>query len=189
MKIVLIRHSNTEVEPDKYNPLWRLSEKGITNAEILASHPLVQNIEVIYTSNQLKALHTGIIVSSKIGVFVKQREDLTELTSLTNDWKEDYEGFIHDIYNGVIERHGDGESLTEATDRFIKAVTDIAKTQSDKRVIGIVAHGNVLSLLASQYEDRNALTIHHAITMPDVAVLDWETKEFDVKFGNYAANH
>lgn len=189
MKIVLIRHSNTEVEPDKYNPLWRLSEKGITNAEILASHPLVQNIEVIYTSNQLKALHTGIIVSSKIGVFVKQREDLTELTSLTNDWKEDYEGFIHDIYNGVIERHGDGESLTEATDRFIKAVTDIAKTQSDKRVIGIVAHGNVLSLLASQYEDRNALTIHHAITMPDVAVLDWETKEFDVKFGNYVSNH
>lgn len=185
MKIVLIRHSNTEVEPEKYNPLWRLSEKGIKNAEALASHSFVQDIDVLYTSNQLKALHTGIIVASQIGVFLKQHEDLTELTSLTNSWKEDYEGFINDIYNCVIERYGDGESLAEATERFTIAVADIVAKESEASTVGIVAHGNVLSLFASQYEDRTALQIHHAISMPDIAVLDWETKQFEVMFGNY----
>ena len=67
MKIVLIRHSNTKVEPEKYNPLWSLSEKGVVAASVLAEHILVQDIDVVYTSNQLKALHTGIVIASKLG--------------------------------------------------------------------------------------------------------------------------
>lgn len=185
MKIVFIRHAHTVVEPEKYNPLWKLSGKGVEQASALARHQLVQEIEVIYTSNQLKALHTGVLVAEELGVFVKVREDLTELTSLTNDWKEDYDGFIHDIYSGATLRYGDGESLAEATERFTKAVIEIAIAEQGKRVIGIVAHGDVLSLFASQYEDCTALEIHHAIRMPDVAVFDFEKKEFEVKFGNY----
>lgn len=185
MKLVLIRHSNSKVDSGKYNPLWVLSEKGIENAKKLAEHSLVQNIDVIYTSNQLKALHTGIIVASKLGVFVKQRDDLTELTSLTNDWKEDYDGFIHDIYEGKIERHGDGESLQEATVRFNQALEEIVQLETCVNTIGIVAHGNVLSLFSAQYEDRSALEIHDTIAMPDVAVFDWESKTFAVQFGNY----
>ncbi len=189
MKLVLIRHSNTKMEPEKYNPLWSLSLKGIENASRLAEHPLVQDIEVIYTSNQLKALHTGVIIASNLGVFVNQHEDLTELTSLTNDWKEDYDGFINDIYSGNIVRHGDGESLQEATARFTRTLVDIVSNENGKNVIGVVAHGNVLSLFASQYEDRTALEIHHSIQMPDIAVLDWESKTFEVTFGNYGHNN
>lgn len=185
MKLVLIRHSNTKVEPDKYNPLWSLSEKGIENASRLANHSLLQNIEIIYTSNQLKALHTGIIIASKLGVFVKQSENLTELTSLTNDWKEDYNKFIDDIYTGKIDRHQNGESLQEATVRFTKEIEEIVASEGDKNIIGIVAHGNVLSLFASQYENRSALEIHHAIQMPDIAILDWKNKTFDITFGEH----
>lgn len=185
MKFVLIRHANTKAVANKYNPLWSLSEKGVVNATKLAPHPLLADIELIYTSNQLKAIHTGIIVAEHLGVFLKQRDDLTELTSLTNDWKEDYEGFIHAIYSGTIERHGNGESLAEATNRFTYALESIVTTESDKNVIGIVAHGNVLSLFASQFEDRTALEIHHQITMPDIAVFDWDTKTFSTTFGSY----
>jgi len=185
MKIILIRHSHTVVEPEKYNPLWKLSEKGVEQASALAKHSHVQEIEVLYTSNQLKALHTGVLVAEEFGVFVKVRENLTELTSLTNDWKADYDGFIHDIYSGTILRHGDGESLAEATERFTKAVADIVTIEQDKEVVGIVAHGNILSLFASQYEDRTALEIHHVIRMPDIAVFDFEKKVFEVSFGKY----
>jgi len=185
MKIILIRHAQTTIEPEKYNPLWSLSDKGITGAQQLANSQLLQGMEVMYTSDQLKALHTGIIIASKLGVFVKQRADLTELTSLTNDWKADYGGFVNDIYSGVIERHGDGESLTEATQRFNQAVAEIVVMEADKQLIGIVAHGNVLALFAAQFEQRDALTIHQAITMPDIAVFDWESKTFDVQFGHY----
>jgi broad specificity phosphatase PhoE len=185
MKIVLMRHAHTAVEPEKYNPLWKLSEKGIEQANALAQHSLVQNIEVIYTSDQLKAIHTGIIVASSLGVPLKQCADLTELTSLTNDWKEDYGGFIHDMYTGRIERHNDGESLAEAMRRFTQAITEIAIQEQNKEVIGIVAHGNVLALFSSQYEARDALAIHNDITMPDIAVLDWATKEFTTPFGVY----
>lgn len=189
MKLVFIRHSNTTVEPEKYNPLWSLSDTGIVNAQTLAQSPLVQDIEVIYSSNQLKALHTAVIIGSQIGVFVKQRDDLTELTSLTNDWKADYDGFISDIYSGKIERHGDGESLPEATERFTNAINTIVAIERDRTSVGIVAHGNVLSLFAAQYETRTALEIHHAINMPDIAVLDWENKTFSVTFGKYEPNH
>jgi len=189
MKIILIRHAHTTIEPEKYNPLWSLSDKGIVSAQQLANQQLLQGIEVIYTSNQLKALHTGLIVASKLGVFVKQRADLTELTSLTNDWKADYVGFVNDIYSGAIKRHGDGESLAEATQRFSQAVAEIVVIEADKQVIGIVAHGNVLSLFAAQFEQRDALTIHHVISMPDIAVFDWESKTFDVQFGHYESSN
>lgn len=184
-KVILIRHSNTKVESDKYNPLWSLSDTGIEKATQLAVNPLLQDIEIIYASNQLKAIHTGIIVASELGVWLKQRADLTELTSLTNKWIEDYPQFIDDIYTGKIERMNDGESLQEARSRFTNAIDEIIQIESDKDVIGIVAHGNVLSLYASQFEDRDALDIHHSICMPDIAVLDWESKTFDITFGNY----
>lgn len=185
MKIVLIRHSNSEVEPEKYNPLWRLSEKGVTRANELAQHPLIQNIEVIYTSDQLKAIHTGIIVAAEIGVPLHQVPELTELTSLTNEWKADFDGFVHDIYTGVIERWKDGESLEEARMRFSGSIAEIVQNTPEHDTIGIVAHGNVLSLFAAEYEERTAHEIHQIISQPDLAVFDWKSKTFETTFGTY----
>lgn len=182
-KLVLIRHAHTQVEPQKANPLWQLSQQGIESMSGFVKNPLLCDMDVLYTSNQLKAIHTGIIIASELGIFLKQREDVTELTSLTNEWKEDYEGFITGMYSGAIERHEDGESLDEAHKRFSQAIHEIAEIEQEQDVVGVVAHGNVLSLFAAAYESRSALEIHHAIKMPDIAVLDWETKTFDVVFG------
>jgi len=187
-KIIFLRHSNTNIEPEKYNPLWSLSDLGIENAEKLKTNPLLEDIEVLYTSNQIKAIHTGVIVASELNVFLKQEDNLTELTSLTNDWIDDYPKFIEDIYTGKIERMNGGETLEEARIRFTNTVDEIVKTEPDKEVIGIVAHCNVLALYASQFEDRGALEIHHSIEMPDIAVLDWESKTFDIRFGNHEKN-
>ncbi len=71
-KLILIRHSNTIAEPQKYNPLWSLSATGIENTEKLKSSSLLKNVQVVYTSNQLKAIHTGIIIASELAVFLKQ---------------------------------------------------------------------------------------------------------------------
>ena len=79
--------------------------------------------------------------------------------------------------------------MSEATNRFTQAITEVVNNESDKHVIGIVAHGNVLALFASQYEDRDALAIHSSIRMPDIAIFDWEQKTFDILFGNYESNN
>ncbi len=78
-----------------------------------------------------------------------------------------------------------GETLEECKARFTNAINKIVQDELDMDVIAIVAHGNVLSLYASQFESRTALEIHRSIQMPDIAILDWETKTFDVTFGNY----
>ena len=143
---------------------------------------LPQEISTVYTSNQPKAIHTGVIAASHVHCPLHIEPNLTELTSLTNAWIEDHEKFVNDIYTGVIERMNNGESLVEARERFAGAVEKIALGHREGDTIAIVAHGNVLALFSSMYEERGAQELQALMQMPDYAVFDWESKSFDKKF-------
>jgi len=67
--------------------------------------------------------------------------------------------------------------------RFSSAVEKIVSSNSDKGTIGIVSHGNVLSLYIGQFDERRALGIHGSLKMPDYAILDWDSKKLLKQFG------
>lgn len=183
MKLTLIRHSKTILEKDKPNLLWQLSEEGIHLATELAKSEHIKTITTLYSSFQTKALQTALILAKDNYIPIRPDNRLTELTSITNGWFDNYEQTMHDFYTGKIERINGGERISEGRMRINQAIEEITKQHKPEDNIGIVAHGNILSILSAQYCNKTELELHSLIQMPDIAVLDWETKQFSTFYG------
>lgn len=188
MQIKLIRHSKTLVESQKPIVRWGLSEVGIERAKALSGKEIIQGVDVIYSSLQTKALETTLYLAKPNGIRIETDDNLTEITSFTNKFITKDEGYIqgvHDFYHGKVDRIAGGETAEEALQRFNTALERIVAQETKKGVkrLGIVSHGNILAHFTAQYADVTPFSLHDKIQMPDVAVLDWDTKKFTSMWG------
>lgn len=185
MKIVLIRHSKSLVNPNIPITSWGLSEEGRTLAKKLNSLPQIKTLEVIYSSLQPKALETAALATEDMGIEVKTDNNLTESTSFTNKFVslKELEENTRKYYAEKTCSINDGETFVEAQARLAKALNDIVKKEQDKETIGIVSHGNILAGFVSQITQVDPYEIVEKIKQPDVAVFDWDTKQFISGFG------
>jgi broad specificity phosphatase PhoE len=185
MKLYLVRHSKTKFEPETPNEEWVLSDEGVERAELLARHPILADLELVYTSMQLKAMATGLKIAETLRIPMRPDHGLTELSSITRGFIPNYEEAVSQLYAGEIDRINGGETLDEAHVRFCETVGRIATSHPDVDRLAIVAHCNVLSLFSAPYDGRSAHDLHGSMGMPDVAILDWDTKKFDMPFGEF----
>lgn len=186
----MIRHSKTLVEPGKPIVLWGLSDEGIKRAKALSGQDVIKNIQCIYSSLQIKALETCIYLAKPNGIPIKTNNGFTEITSFTNKFITEDEGYkqgVHDFYQNIVGRIAEGETSKEALERFnliLKKVVD-EEAKGDVGNIGIVSHGNILSYFTAQYAEITPYELHDKIQMPDVAIFDWDTKRFINLWGAY----
>jgi broad specificity phosphatase PhoE len=184
MQLILVRHSKTLQEKSKSNLLWQLSSEGIQLADALSQNQLIKNIECLYTSDQTKALQTTLLLAKDNYIPIKIFPQLTEATSITNGYFENYESRVTQWHNTKEDRINNGETAKEALARFNETIKNIVESsQSIYPCIGIVSHANVLSLYTAQFEDRTSSEIHSHIRMPDIAVLDWDEHRLIKRFG------
>ncbi len=62
MKIVLIRHSKTLVEPQKSIVLWGLSDEGIERAKVLSGNDVIKSIQVMYASHMASVAGSVLMI-------------------------------------------------------------------------------------------------------------------------------
>jgi broad specificity phosphatase PhoE len=187
MKIIFIRHSKTQQEPNIPIVLWNLTEEGIDRAYDLSNNKDIKDIDIIYTSLQTKALETTLILASKNIIPVKTDNRLTEITSFTlkfTSGKTEYEKKQEAMYSGKVQRMDGGESFEDALGRFNTALEEIVKNENKFQNIGIVSHGNMLATFTASYLDMPAKEIQSKIKMPDYAIFDWDKKRFLKLFTN-----
>lgn len=183
-KLILVRHSLTRKDFEVNPLLWELSEQGELLAKLLADNEVFGGVEAVYSSDQRKAIQTAEFIAVRLGLSVQVNPKLTEYTSITNGFFDDYEGTIARWYAGEILRINDGETVQEGLERFTTAIGQIAVECEDLDRVVVVAHANVLSQFAASHADgRSAIELHHGMQMPDVAVLDWGSIVFDKRFG------
>src|SRR5258706_640058 len=115
MKLVLIRHSQSLVNPTVPIDSWGLSDEGMYLAKKLQENKDVQKIQIIYSSLQPKALETAILATKNKGVFLKTNDRLTETTSFTKKFEEldVLEKNTKDFHSGKVDRLNNGESKSE----------------------------------------------------------------------------
>ncbi|MGI8419080.1 MAG: histidine phosphatase family protein [Candidatus Levyibacteriota bacterium] len=186
MKIVLIRHSKTERNPKIPILQWGLSEDGIALAKKLSQKEIIKKVDVLYSSFQTKALETSVLIAKPNAVPIKADDSLTEVTSFTGPFEKDFDKYtknVHDYYLGTIKRISGGETQKEALKRFNAVLESIAKKEVGKEYVGIVTHGNILTLFSSQFRHVDCFALHTQIKQPDVALFDWEKKKFISFFG------
>jgi len=186
MEILFVRHSKTKVNPQIPIPQWGLSAEGIQLAQKLSAHNVIKALDVIYTSLQTKALETALVLAKPNAISIKTHDGLTEVTSFTQSYEEDvgkYKKNVKEYYGGTLDRINSGETKQEALDRFTRTLQTIVATERDKNSIGIVSHGNILTLFSALFKDIECYEFHTKIEQPDIAVFDWEKQTFSSFFG------
>jgi broad specificity phosphatase PhoE len=186
MKLVFIRHSKTDRNPHIPITRWGLTSEGVQLAKELSHQDVIRNMNVMYASLQTKALETAVLLAKPNAIAIKTDDQLTEVTSFTNRYEEDfgvYTKSVHDFYSGDLVRIDNGETKDEALLRFISALERIVEAESHQEYVGIVSHGNILTLFSALYKDVNSYELHATIKQPDAAIFNWSEKKFETFFG------
>ncbi len=161
-----------------------MSEEGVALAKKLSKLRQVNTLDIVYTSLQTKALETAVLATKNTGIPIKTDTRLTETTSFTNKFVslEQLQENTKKYYSNTNVSINNGETQEEALSRFNEALRDITKLK-DKDNIGIVSHGNILASFSTQYIHMDALELIVRIKQPDIAIFNWETKQFTNFFG------
>ena len=77
-RLVLVKHSMPEIEPDRPASDWRLGALGRQRAELLASRLRDLSPEVVWSSREPKAVETAEIVAASLGAPVQIADGLEE---------------------------------------------------------------------------------------------------------------
>jgi len=186
MNLVLIRHSKSLIDPNIPINKWGLSSEGVKLAEKLNKIPQVKSLDVLYSSLQPKALETAALATKDTRIEIKTDDRLTESTSFTNKFisPELLEQNTIKYYSNMNVGFNGGESFEQSLVRFNLAMEDITKAEADKKSVGIVSHGNILTAFTSQFVNKGTYELHESMGYPDIAVLNWDTKQFTTFFGD-----
>jgi len=145
-KIIFLRHADTEKDSNIKTALWGLSEEGKRQAEKAANLPVMQDVDLIYVSEEKKTVLTAEPLVKKLGkktkalgffdevkrgdkFLTKEKFEVEKIKQLTN---LDYHAF-------------GGESGKEALARFKQGIDLVSKKNVDKTIL-IVTHGTILNI-------------------------------------------
>lgn len=186
MNIVFIRHSKSLVNPSVPINTWGLSEEGVILAKKINKLEVIRTLDIVYSSLQPKALETSILATKDFGIPIKTDDRLTETSSFTNKFvgQEQLEKNTKAYYSDKDLSINGGETYNEALNRFTDALEEITMAESHKANVGIVSHGNILTAFSSQYTDKDVYKLAEDMKQPDIAVFNWNTKQFINSFGD-----
>jgi probable phosphoglycerate mutase len=154
MKLFLTRHGQTQ-----YNVETRicgrsnvqLTDKGISQAHVLAETMVGKGVELIISSPLIRAKTTADIVGEKLHVPVIVDERLAERDYGTIDGTyEGTPGFMDNwVQFGYV--YPEGESLLRVIQRVYNFLDDAKEEYKDKCVM-VISHGGVCRVINSYFE-------------------------------------
>jgi len=146
------------INKDKPITEWGLSEKGIARMQKLVEQSWVKSIDVVYSSEETKAVEAAEIVAKAINKKVNKVSDLGEINRSSTGFleREVFERAVNYFFDNPDLSYEGWETATDAQKRIIDTVIDkIVPENLDKKKILIVSHGGVGALLISYLTGRS----------------------------------
>ena len=159
--IYLMRHSialkniNNDYNNDilqLQNEKMPLSIEGEELASNISKESELQNIDVVISSNYVRAMSTAKYISNANNVNLIVNSAFGERKFGINSWDELPSDFGLRQNNDENYKVGDGESQKEVRERVYKALMDVIDKYKDKRIV-IVSHGSAILWLLKQWCD------------------------------------
>ena len=153
--IYFIRHSevlkyNNVHNSDSFqlqNEKWILTKNGETIAEEKSKLEELQNLDIVYSSNYVRAIGTAKYFSpDKINI----DERFGERKFGINSWDELPTDFGERQFNDFDYKIENGESLNDVIKREEEALNDILNNYKEKKIL-IVGHSTALAALFSKW--------------------------------------
>jgi broad specificity phosphatase PhoE len=180
-KLILVRHSVPEIDPDVEAARWHLSAEGRRRCLALAHQLADHQPSVIVTSWEPKAMETGEMVAELLGLpwetAVGLHEHERHETGFV-DSQEEFEARVVSIFEQPDRQTFGRETGNAARDRFAQAVRRVLNRHKDKTV-GVVSHGTVITLYIAQavglepapFWKRLGMPAFVVLSLPDLALL------------------
>ena len=129
------------------NEKWTLTENGENIAKEKSKLEELQNFDIVFSSNYVRAIATAKYFSKdKINIV----ESFGERKFGIDKWEDMPENFGEKQFNDFDYKAEKGESLNEVLDREINAMFKILDEYSDKKIL-IVGHSTALATLFSKW--------------------------------------
>ncbi len=175
MRLYLIRHADTQIDPGVAAKQWQLSERGIERAENLAKHLDGSGIQAVICSMEPKAIQTAQILAALLDLNIETVEGLHEherpLTTGTFASPEEFRERVKQFFEFPDRLVLGAESAEQCYQRFNRAILGVIKRHAGK-TIAVVSHGTVLSLLLSRYNHLDPYPFWRALGMPACITVD-----------------
>lgn len=151
MTITLLRHFETEVEPEVPQSDWELSEDGKKQQEeFVRSHDL--EYDAVYSSPEQKALETAQRISEAEDIPLIVSSDLKEVDRSGEGFIEDHDRYV-EMVQEFLERDADfdWETFEDVQERLSSFAEDV---DSEKDILA-VTHGMILSTFLPELFKKN----------------------------------
>ena len=166
-KLVLVRHSQPQIERDVPAAKWRLSALGRRRAESMAAGLRDYRANVIWCSREPKAVETAEIVGSALGVSLRVKDGLEEhqrcnvpFFPTTQEFEQAVQAFFAQPCRLVLGT----ETARQAADRFAAAIENVLEADSSDAIV--VTHGTVMALHVARVADIQPMSFWRELKTP-----------------------
>lgn len=166
-KLVLVRHSQPEIEPGVPAAGWRLSERGRRSAESLAAELHHYRANVIWCSRELKAAETARIIGHALGLPFRVTDGLEEhhrpnvpFFQSTQEFEQAVEEFFSKPSRLVLG----SETAIQARDRVTAAIE--AVLEGDIQDAIVITHGTVMALYLARIANVEPMSVWRELETP-----------------------
>jgi broad specificity phosphatase PhoE len=170
--LILIRHSQSQQEPERPASQWPLSEEGRRRCTALADRLAAYAPDMIVTSRERKASETGALIAARLGRPVTAANGLHEHQREHVGWLSSpaFEQAVTAFFthpNALV--FGEG-TAAQAGARFDAAVRGVLVAHPNQTV-AIVSHGTVITLFVAQHAGVAPLPFWKSLGMPAIVAL------------------
>jgi broad specificity phosphatase PhoE len=184
VRLYLVRHASVDVRPEQPGPQWHLSAQGRADAEALAASQYWQDLRMLSTSPEPKAVGTAQRIAAPHGLPIRIAPDLREVGGRA--WAGSA-----DAYREQVQRYLQGEAIDswepkDGAQRRVRACIDGILADDRRSDVAVVSHGLILTLYLDdllKLDGTAAYELWSAMRLPDVAVADPKAGALVQRFG------
>lgn len=143
---IFLRHGETVKDPNTPAINWGLTDETQEALNKLAAESAFDTIEVIYSSNEHKAIKSAEPFAKKLGISIQQQDGLEEVhrgEAYLSD--EEFKALKQTKLEDRDSNPDGGESSNTALKRFIAAMEEIDRNHENETIL-ISSHGTILAL-------------------------------------------
>ena len=173
LKLLLVRHSETRVDPDIPADQWRLTEDGRARCGPMAEQLRSHSIRRVVASREPKAVETAELVGRHLGLDVDVIDGLHEQDRTGVPFYDDVATFRARV--AKLFEHPDqvvlgNKTANDALNRFVRALDEVVTSYPPEKV-SIVTHATVMSLYIASRTKVDGYSYWKRLGMPAFAVL------------------
>ena len=171
-KLILVKHSVPQTDPNLPASRWHLSEEGRWRCEVLATRLAVYAPECLVASTEPKAAETARIVAQALGKSWRTAEGLHEQDRRHAGFLNpgEFEAAISRLFEIPQQLVFGEETADQAHRRFSEAVAEAVQSCGAGNV-AIFAHGTVIALFVARAVGLEPFGLWKRLGLPAFVVM------------------